>query len=603
MFRLGKLKFRSIQANIIAAFMYLIVITILIIAAFMYLIVITILIIALMAYYLAFDSLEINSKDYTAQLISQVNDYIDSYVTNMENISHMVFYNSDLREYLADDISKDKTRELSLEKKINNLMSSILSSRNDINSIVVFGNNGNVISEKVETKINKNINIRDQSWYRNALNANGEAVISSSHVQNLFQDEYRWVVSLSRSIKSYDNEQSIGVMLVDLNFNVISSMCSKIKLGKRGYIFIVDSQGNMVYHPQQQLVYSKLKNEDISRVLETSNGSFIANENGEKRIYTVKTSMNTGWKTVGVTYVNELVGNKKQMQLYYLSGGTVCLLIAIILAIFMSRRISKPVKILESSMNEAEKGNFDIKVNIESDDEIGELSKAFNIMIAKIKELMLQNLKEQELKRKSELKALQAQINPHFLYNTLDSIIWMAEGKKCDEVVMMTSSLAKLFRLSISKGEEIITIRNEIEHIKSYLTIQKMRYRDKLDFEIDVDENILKYRTLKILLQPLVENAIYHGIKNKEGTGVIRITGGVVGDCILLQVIDNGVGMSSEEVENILKSAARSESGSGVGVKNVNERIKIYFGENYGLEFISRPDEGTTANIRLPILE
>ncbi len=589
MFRLGKLKFRSIQANIIAAFMYLIVITILIIA--------------LMAYYLAFDSLEINSKDYTAQLISQVNDYIDSYVTNMENISHMVFYNSDLREYLADDISKDKTRELSLEKKINNLMSSILSSRNDINSIVVFGNNGNVISEKVETKINKNINIRDQSWYRNALNANGEAVISSSHVQNLFQDEYRWVVSLSRSIKSYDNEQSIGVMLVDLNFNVISSMCSKIKLGKRGYIFIVDSQGNMVYHPQQQLVYSKLKNEDISRVLETSNGSFIANENGEKRIYTVKTSMNTGWKTVGVTYVNELVGNKKQMQLYYLSGGTVCLLIAIILAIFMSRRISKPVKILESSMNEAEKGNFDIKVNIESDDEIGELSKAFNIMIAKIKELMLQNLKEQELKRKSELKALQAQINPHFLYNTLDSIIWMAEGKKCDEVVMMTSSLAKLFRLSISKGEEIITIRNEIEHIKSYLTIQKMRYRDKLDFEIDVDENILKYRTLKILLQPLVENAIYHGIKNKEGTGVIRITGGVVGDCILLQVIDNGVGMSSEEVENILKSAARSESGSGVGVKNVNERIKIYFGENYGLEFISRPDEGTTANIRLPILE
>lgn len=587
--KLSRLKFRSIQANIIAAFIYLIVITILIIA--------------LMAYYLAFDSLEINSKDYTSQLISQVNDYIDSYVTNMENISHVVFYNSDLREYLSDNILQDKAKEQSLAKKINNLMSSILSSRSDINSIVVFGNNGNIISEKVETRINKNINVREQSWYQNALNADGDAAISSSHVQNLFQDEYRWVVSLSRSIKNYDNGQSIGVMLVDLNFNVISSMCSKIKLGKRGYIFIVDSQGNIVYHPQQQLVYSKLKNEDINRVLETSNGSFIADDGGEKRIYTVKTSMYTGWKTVGVTYVNELVGNKKQMQTYYLIGGAVCLLIAIILAVFMSRRISKPVKILESSMNEAEKGNFDIKVNIESEDEIGELSKAFNIMIAKIKELMYQNVQEQELKRKSELKALQAQINPHFLYNTLDSIIWMAEGKKCDEVVMMTSSLAKLFRLSISKGEEIITIRNEIEHIKSYLTIQKMRYRDKLDFEIEVDENIMKYKTLKILLQPLVENAIYHGIKNKIGTGVIRITGRMEVNSILLQVIDNGVGMSSEEVRNILKAATGSESGSGVGVRNVNERIKIYFGENYGLEFTSTPDEGTAASIRLPILE
>ncbi len=588
MFNLLSLKFKTIQANIIVAFIYLIIITILIIA--------------LTAYYLAFDSLENNSKEYTTQLISQINDYIDSYVNNMENISHVVFYNSDLREYLTGEFS-DQAKKKELEKKVNNLMNSILSSRKDINSIVVFGSDNKVISEKVETHLNKNIDIKQQSWYKNALNANGNAVISSSHVQNLFENEYKWVVSLSRSIKSYNNDKSIGVMLVDLNFNIISSMCSNIKLGHRGYIFIVDSEGNIVYHPRQQLIYSKLRTENIDKVLKTANGSFIVNGQGEKRIYTVKTSEYTGWKTVGVTYVNELVGNKKLMQLYYFSGGMVCLLIAIVVAVFLSRRISKPIKVLEVSMNEAEKGNFDIKVDIGSSDEIGELSKAFNIMIAKIKELMLQNVHEQEQKRKSELKALQAQINPHFLYNTLDSIIWMAEGKKNDEVVMMTSALARLFRLSISKGEEIITIRNEIEHIKSYLTIQKIRYRDKMDFEIEVDENIMKYKTLKILLQPLVENAIYHGIKNKIGTGLIKIVGREEGENVLLQVIDNGVGMTAEELANILKSTSISQSGSGVGVRNVNERIKLYFGEKYGIEFESKPDEGTTANIRLPVLE
>lgn len=587
-FNLLSLKFRTIQANIIVAFIYLIIVTILIIA--------------LTAYYLAFDSLENNSKEYTSQLISQINDYIDSYVGNMENISHVVFYNSDLREYLADG-SHDPEKNKELEKKINNLMSSILSSRKDINSIVVFGDDNKVISEKVETHLNKNIDVKQQSWYTNALKATGNAVISSSHVQNVFENEYKWVVSLSRSIRSYDNGKNIGVMLVDLNFNIISGMCSNIKLGNRGYIFIVDSEGNIVYHPRQQLIYSKLKTENIDRVLKTANGSFIIDEQGEKRIYTVKTSDYTGWKTVGVTYVDELVSNKKLMQLYYFSGGMVCLLIAIILAVFLSRRISKPIKVLEVSMNEAEKGNFDIKVDIGSSDEIGELSKAFNIMIVKIKELMLQNVHEQEQKRKSELKALQAQINPHFLYNTLDSIIWMAEGKKNDEVVMMTSALARLFRLSISKGEEIITIRNEIEHIKSYLTIQKIRYKDKMDFEIEVDENIMKYKTLKILLQPLVENSIYHGIKNKIGTGIIKIVGKEDGENILLQVVDNGVGMSSEELENILKSTGRSEAGSGVGVRNVNERIKLYFGEKYGIEFESRPDEGTTANIWLPVVE
>jgi two-component system sensor histidine kinase YesM len=254
-------------------------------------------------------------------------------------------------------------------------------------------------------------------------------------------------------------------------------------------------------------------------------------------------------------------------------------------------------------MKMIEKGNFDTQVDVNSSNEIGQLGLRFNRMTAKIKELMLQNVQEQELKRKSELKALQAQINPHFLYNTLDSIIWMAEVNKSKEVVLMVSSLAKLFRLSLSKGDEIIPIRNEIEHIKSYLTIQKMRYKDKLDFEIQVDDHILSYKTIKIILQPLVENSIYHGIKNKDGVGLIRITGTQVGNKIVLSVIDNGIGMTPETLEALLQKPVPSEQGSGMGVNNVNQRIKLYYGEEYGLQYESEPGQGTTVHIWLPMRE
>ncbi len=254
-------------------------------------------------------------------------------------------------------------------------------------------------------------------------------------------------------------------------------------------------------------------------------------------------------------------------------------------------------------MKRVENGNFDTEVKINSADEIGELSRDFNIMIKKINRLMRQNMQDQEQKRKSELKALQAQINPHFLYNTLDSIIWMAEAKKHEEVVEMTSALANLFRLSISKGEQIIPIKKEVEHIKNYLIIQKMRYKDKLDFKIDVNEKIMDYKILKILLQPLVENSIYHGIKNKTGMSLIQITGEKFEDKILLKVIDDGVGMDKHQIKNIFKKSKTSIEKSGVGVRNVNERIKLYFGNNYGITYESKIGIGTTANIWLTILD
>ena len=221
-------------------------------------------------------------------------------------------------------------------------------------------------------------------------------------------------------------------------------------------------------------------------------------------------------------------------------------------------------------------------------------------VLAECEKLMEQSEKEQKAKRRYELKVLQSQINPHFLYNTLDSIIWMAEWGKNQEVVKMTSSLARLLRRSISNEQEVVTIEEEIDYTEAYLTIQKMRYQDKLEYEIEAEPDIRKEETVKLVLQPVVENAIYHGIKYKEGKGLIQIRGFREGGDIILQVEDDGRGMDQDTLEHIFEKHVRDTKSNGVGLQNVHERIRLYYGAAYGLSFESEPGKGTVVTIRLP---
>lgn len=408
---------------------------------------------------------------------------------------------------------------------------------------------------------------------------------------------------MSKELKSSDSHEGKGILLIDLNYKIISEICKKVQLGSKGYIFIIDKQGNIVYHPQQQLIYSRLKEEMIPKVLNAQGKSFVVDQDGERKLYTITTSDLTGWRVVSVTNVNDMIMDGKETKKFFLMMILISILLSLLIAIVISTKISRPIKQLELSMKQVETGNFDIKLDILYNHEVGRLSKSFNMMTRKIKELMQQVVEEQKALRKSEIKALQSQINPHFLYNTLDSIIWMAESNRNEEVIDMTSSLAKLFRISLNKGEETISIRGEIEHVKNYLLIQKMRYSNKLDFIMDVDPAIMSYETIKLILQPIVENAIYHGIKNKTGKGLIRILGKEVEGKILFQVIDNGVGMDSKQIKNIYSVEHRKHSkGNGVGVKNVHERLQIYYGQDFGVSFESEVNRGTTVSIWMPVV-
>ncbi|TKJ85709.1 C50 carotenoid epsilon cyclase [Paenibacillus sp. CFBP13512] len=570
--------------------------------AFSGLILIVIAIISLNNYRLTVDAAEQNSQVYIQEIMRQVNTNIQSYIDNMENISLLALTNKDVTYYISSNSFISKSDSRPYEKRISDLFQNILYSRNDIASIMVFGYNGRTVSDRRITALNPNIDPKQQSWYIDAQKMNGKSIVSPPHIQNVIRGEYRWVISLSRELKSNDGITPEGIFVVDLNLSVIDEMCSQIYLGKKGYVFIVDGTGNIIYHPQQQLLYSSLATEEIPQVLSTSSGqSFTVDDTKGKRIYSVQDT-GLGWKIVGVTYSDDLIANKSSIQHSILLYALLGIGISIVISLLLSLHLTKPIKRLQRDMKQVELGNFHIQTSLEEDNEINQLGQSFNVMVNEIKHLMDETVQNSEQKRKAELLLLHAQINPHFLYNTLDSIIWMAEQEKHEEVVDMTSALAKMFRASITRDQELVSIRVEIEHIRQYLFIQKMRYREQLDYVFDIPSHILHYKTVKILLQPFIENAIYHGIRSKTTPGIIYISAWQEDEQLIFEVRDNGLGMTAERLAEVTQGTVATNTQHGIGIGNVNERIQLYFGTTYGMTMTSILGEGTIVTIRVPVI-
>ena len=538
-----------------------------------------------------------NAEEYSTQLITQANRDIDSYMEYLRNTSILISSNADVHDYLF-GVNKDTGETAQTVERIIAQFQTILDTRNDIVNIGIIGENGRYLINQGALKINENVSLKEVEWVQKAQNSQGLTTISSSHVQNVVDGRYEWVVTLSRGLRNKITKEVEGVFFVDLNYSSISELCDSISYGNRGYVYILDEQGNLIYHPQQQLLYSGLKNEKIEEVLSSKDNSFVT-EDG--KLYCMSKSLETGWTVVGVAYVSELLKDSRETGRIYVVSAGLIMLAAMALAVFLSREITKPIKRLSNSMREVEKGNFEnVLLDVQGENEIDRLSANFNMMTTEIKHLMEQNVEDQRQKRKSELMALQAQINPHFLYNTLDSIIWMAEWGKNKEVVLMTSSLAKLLRQSISNQNELVKVEDEVEYTRSYLTIQKMRYKDKLEYDILVEPEILNYKVAKLILQPLVENAIYHGIKYKEGKGKVLIEGFLRDDELILRITDDGIGMTEEQMSHLFEKRETDTRRNSVGVRNVHDRIGLYYGKEYGLTFESAVGEGTKVEIHIP---
>lgn len=542
-----------------------------------------------------------NSINYTSQIIKQVNYDIDAYMEYLENISSVIATSSDVPRYLFDEQQSEEERTQEKERILAQYKT-ITESRSDIYNIAAVAENGRNIVNSGDDELTEYIDIQSLDWYQAAMSSDSGIAISSSHVQNAIKSSYKWVITLSRALYNQQTGKREGVFFVDLNYSSISDLCKNNNIGNKGYIFILDAQGNVIYHPKQQLMYGGLKTEKIDEIMECESDYLISDEGEENKIYTISRSKKTGWIVVGAMNTSELLKNNKQVQILYFIVAAVLLLAVILISSLLSREITKPIRQLRDSMSMVEEGEFEkANVDITTENEIGSLSKSFNVMTERIHTLMDQNVYEQKQKRKIELRALQAQINPHFLYNTLDSIIWMSEAGRNEEVVEMTSALARLLRQSISNDQELVAVEKEIDYVRSYLTIQKMRYQDKLEYSIDIDPEIRFVEIVKLTLQPLVENAIYHGLKYKESKGNLDIRGFADGKDALITIRDDGIGMEEQTLAHIFDETEKEHKSNGVGVSNVQKRLQLYFGPEYGISYESKRGEGTMAIVRIPL--
>ncbi|MFQ9684875.1 cache domain-containing sensor histidine kinase [Blautia massiliensis (ex Durand et al. 2017)] len=567
-------------------------------------------------FYMVFHSRAFNERgNYEEENLVNMEAYLNSYLEEVDSIAKNVNYNYYLQDYLETVIKEEDDyvdsgigKNMRSYEMSSQAFSDTLLSRADISSIMIFGKKKMLLNRSMYTYQKVALDYSKLDWYAKAVAKPQDAIITGPNRHSFFDTDDE-VISLSREVQSYENGTFRGVILINLNMNKITEICNSFQEKQENFICIINDKGELVYEQQngrERFAFDEKENrQELNTALgKTKESCFRLNYRGEKYLVTRTDMKTTGWTLVSMVPYKSVMAETMAISGVMILAVAITLIVTLLLLNRILTGVVKPLKKLEKYMVQVNPDNMDQRMEILTDDEIGHLSMKFNQMMDRIRNLKEQVIEGQEDKRKYELQALQAQINPHFLYNTLDSIIWMAETNDSN-IVAMTEALAKLFRISLNKGNEEISLERELEHVKNYLIIQSMRYADKFTYEISAEPGVERCRTIKLILQPIVENCIYHGIKKKRGTGKITIRAYRREQNLIIEVSDDGCGMPEEICRKILSDEIESEdiSGSGIGVKNVNERIQLRFGKKYGLSYSSEEGVGTTVTYVLPYNE
>lgn len=533
----------------------------------------------------------------TEMTVESTIDRLNSSLLDLRQISDAANYNI-VQEY--DISSQEFTRQFSMLYETN---------VDKIQSLALYGYDGMLIESEPVATVKDNVKVADQKWNQNARSEIENIHFSTPHVQNLFDDgtfRYHRVVSLSRSVDINDGSTSgSGVLLVDMKYSVLEDMLERINETSSGiYYYLCSRDGEIIYHPRWTEINRGLFKEKNNKAASYEDGIYEMKTDGQKENIVVGSVAYTGWKLIGV--VPESVQETSINKFRYYIITTILILVMMLLQVnrFISRKISRPIRELDESVKAYEAGAMP-DIYIGGSAEIRHLGYSVQKSYEQIEALMKEIIQQQTERRKSELDALQSQINPHFLYNTLESITWMIEAQRNKEAVVMISELAKLLRVSLSRGKTIISIGDELQHSRSYMNIQRVRYKERFKVEFLIDEEIKNYCIVKLVIQPLLENAIYYGVGNmdEDDDGQILIRGEKKGEDIYISIEDNGMGMPEDIRSNILTDNSKvPKHGSGVGVINVHSRISLMFGPEYGLEVYSELDEGTKVVIHIPAI-
>lgn len=533
----------------------------------------------------------------TEMTVESTIDRLNSSLLDLRQISDAANYNI-VQEY--DISSQEFTGQFSMLYETN---------ADKIQSLALYGYDGMLIESEPVATVKDNVKVAGQKWYQDARSEIENIHFSTPHVQNLFDDgtfRYHRVVSLSRSVDINDGSTSgSGVLLVDMKYSVLEDMLERINETSSGiYYYLCSRDGEIIYHPRWTEINRGLFKEKNNKAASYEDGIYEMKTDGQKENIVVGSVAYTGWKLIGV--VPERVQETSINKFRYYIITTILILVMMLLQVnrFISRKISRPIRELDESVKAYEAGAMP-DIYIGGSAEIRHLGYSVQKSYEQIEALMKEIIQQQTERRKSELDALQSQINPHFLYNTLESITWMIEAQRNKEAVVMISELAKLLRVSLSRGKTIISIGDELQHSRSYMNIQRVRYKERFKVEFLIDEEIKNYCIVKLVIQPLLENAIYYGVGNmdEDDDGQILIRGEKKGEDIYISIEDNGMGMPEDIKGNILTDNSKvPKHGSGVGVINVHSRISLMFGPEYGLEVYSELDEGTKVVIHIPAI-
>lgn len=534
--------------------------------------------------------------DSTERLTEQAAMRLENHLTTMREISDALYY----------DAIKDTDFGKS---NVNDQMNTLYEANStNLVSFALYTKNGQLMSAAPTLVQKDGLDVTQEDWFQNALENEENLHFSVPHVQNLFDSQtnrYYWVISLSRAVVITTNGvPQEGVLLVDMNYSSIEQMFNEVNDKTNGqYLYLTDSEGEIIYHPHQMQINAGLYTENNIQEASYDDGVHKEIYQGSTRTSINDTISYAGWKMVSIIPSTTFSLGMNSYRYFLLMVIIVVILAIILINRLVAQRISSPLTGLDEAIQTAEEGKPLIPVNYEGGSrEVQLLGRTLEGYRERNAQLMHDIVVEQEEKRKSELDALQAQINPHFLYNTLDSIVWMIESERKKDAVFMVTQLASLFRISLSRGDTIIPIEDELKHAKNYMNIQTARFKDSFIVTFHVASEIQRYCTVKLIIQPILENAVYYGVNNMDEDGMIVVSGWKENDDIYITVEDNGFGMPQEVVDQLLDSRNKHapHHGSGVGLINVHERIQLRFGADYGLSITSEADHGTKVTIHLP---
>lgn len=547
------------------------------------------------------DHAQKTAEEHSVQLIHQVSNSMDVYVETIEKMVNYIQLELQDTPFFTME-TEDAPGWESETAYIRSVLENVANSHREVAGIFIATKEDLYVSTGM-SRISRDP-FQNERWYREASENPEEiqliSVVTGRNIVTNRSYSIDDVFSLAKAVQDPETGEVLGVILLDIRHDIIQSSINGVTIGEKGFVFVMDQEDNIVYTPVNGIVYRV--NPKWVKAMEPMS---VQIQGGSYQIRS-ELSPYTGWRTVGVFSMDEVMSSVNTIVYILFTCVIISLVLVVIVSFKFSRTLTNPIFKLKRLMKQAESGDLTVRFNFQHNDEIGELGQSFNHMIARIDQLIQMVYVEQENKRTAEMKSLQEQIKPHFLYNTLDTISWMARDYDAEDIVRLVDALTNMFRIGLSHGKDIITVKEEITHVSNYLYIQKIRYKDKLNYVIHVDESLYAIEVPKLILQPLVENAIYHGVKAKRGGGTITITGVPEGENLVFTVQDDGAGMLQEKVEELnRRMSERSvlDEKKSFDLFYIRERIQLCYGKGYGVHVESTLGEGTRVTITLPLYQ